>query len=130
MLRAFPEQVAPVPGSPVRHRPWAVRYSPVPAPADDHVAVRGRLRRGSAAAMIAGSSGICVITSDSAGRRRVQRFAFADVMAVEELRAGRTSELQLVTSGTTVTLTGVETEQGWRFCREVRDHIRGSRAES
>jgi hypothetical protein len=132
MLRALPEQVAsPVRAASVQLRPRVARTAPVfIAPQAHTVAVRGQVRNGSAAALIAEPTGVCVVSADRSGRRRVRRFTIPEVLSVEEHRSGQSSELVLVTATTVLAVTDVDIAQGWAFCREVRSLILGSRGKA
>lgn len=125
MLRATPEHVAsPVFGPSVRVRPRVARPLPiVPAEPDSTVAVRGHVRNGSAAALIVGPTGVSVVFADRSRRRRVRRFSVAEILAVEEHRGERSSELLLVTATTTIAVCDVDVAQAWAFCRELRHLI-------
>lgn len=126
MLRVLPEQVAP----PVSGlRPRVARKVPVLQSDDQTVAVRGHLPAGGAVAMLAAPTGICIVSADRSGRRRVQRFTIREVLAIEEHRGARTSDLLLTTGTATITICGADQAQSWVFCREVRRFITaGTRA--
>jgi hypothetical protein len=125
MLRATPEHVAsPVFGPSVHVRPRVARPLPiVPAEPDTTVAVRGHVRNGSAAALIVGPAGVSVVFADRSRRRRVRSFPIAEILAVEEHRGERSSELLIVTATTTIAVCDVDVAQAWTFCREVRHLI-------
>ena len=124
MLRA-PEQVAiSARGVPVRSRPRVSRPSPVLVAPPQTVAVRGHLQNGCAAALIAAPSGVCFISADRGGRRRVRRFTLSELLGVEEHRGGRTADVVLLTATATIEMTGADIAQSWYFCRELRALIR------
>ncbi|MGH9347371.1 MAG: hypothetical protein ACRD26_08910 [Vicinamibacterales bacterium] len=126
MLRVLPQHVAPPAyQAPLGVRPRVDRSTLVFPPQPDRtVGARGYLRGGNAAALIAAPTGVTLVSADRAGRRRVRRFTIPEVLVVEEHRLGNTCELQLVTTTTTLWVTGVETRQAWVFCRELRSLIR------
>ena len=128
MLRVLPEHVAPPAyEDSVRVRPRVAGHLPVYRPEPDKtVAARGQLRTGTPAALIAGRTGVTLVAADRVGRRRVRRFTIPEVLVVEELRAGNVCELQLVTTTTTLNVTGVEAAQAWAFCRELRELIQNA----
>jgi hypothetical protein len=89
--------------------------------------VRGHVENGSAAAVILESTGICIVSADRSGRRRVRRFTIPEVFAIEEHRGGQTASLALITATATIAIHDVEMAQAWSFSRELRARIRGDR---
>jgi hypothetical protein len=117
-------------------RPRVAPPAPVVPPlASRTVAVRGHVRNGSAAALLLEPGGVCIVSADRSRRRRVRRFAISQILAIEENRKERSSELVLLTSTTEIVVMDVDIGQAWTFCREVRrsilatskDHASGSR---
>ena len=95
----------------------------VPEAPEQTIAVRGHVRNGSAAALILEPTGLCVVSADRSRRRRVRRFTIQEVIAVDEHRLARSSELVIMTATTEITVVDVDIAQAWAFCREVRDRI-------
>lgn len=95
----------------------------VPKEPDRTIAVRGHVRNGSAAALILEPTGVCVVSADRSGRRRVRRFTIPEIATVEEHRMSHSSELVIVTMTTEITVVDVDIAQAWTFCREVRQRI-------
>ena len=122
MLRVAPRHVAsPAFTPPVLVRPRAAVPSPVFTPLPDKtIAVRGHVRHGGAAALIVDPAGVCVVSADRSGRRRVRRFAVREILAVEEHRSARSTELVLVTAHTTLAVVDVDIAQRG-ILREGRD---------
>jgi hypothetical protein len=109
---------------PVAVRPRVAPPAPVvPAPASRTVAVRGHVRNGSAAALLVEPSGVCIVSADRSRRRRLRRFAISQILAIEEHRRERSSELVLLTSTTEIVVMDVDIAQAWTFCRELRGLI-------
>jgi hypothetical protein len=109
-------------------RPRVAIPSPVVPPASDRtIAVRGHLPNGSAAALIVEPTGVCVVSADRSRRRRVRRFTLREILAVEEHRMAKSSELVLVTGTTTIAVVDVDIAQAWAFCRELRQLILDNR---
>lgn len=133
MLRVAPRHVA----SPAFTPPVLVRTrAAVPAPVftpqrETTIAVRGHLRSGGAAALIVEPAGVCVVSEDRSGRRRVRRVPVREILVVEEHRMARSTELVIVTATSAITVADVDTARAWAFCREVRELIlqEGARVE-
>jgi hypothetical protein len=130
MLRAAPEHAAlrrsqSVIGSSIALRPRVARPAPVvPVPSPRTLAVRGHLQNGSAAAVILEPTCVCVVSADRLRRRRVQRFTIPEILAVEEHRNTRSTELVIITATTEISVMDVDIAQAWTLCRELRDLIR------
>lgn len=115
---------APFPAPPIDVRPRAVKPAPVfPPPSPRAIAVRGHVSNGSAAALILDPTGVCLVSADRSGRRRVRRFTLPEILAVEERRLTRSSELTVLTASTSICVVDVDIAQAWSFVRELREAI-------
>jgi|SRR5687767_1464518 len=121
MLRVR-EQVAYAPAIRLRSR-MAKPAAIMPAPTVRTIAVRGHVRNGSAAAVILEPTAVCVVSADRLRRRRVQRFTIPEILAVEEHRTARGTELTILTATTEIAVMDVDIAQAWAFCRDLRDLI-------
>jgi hypothetical protein len=99
----------------------------VPKAPDQTIAVRGHVPNGSAAALILEPTGVCIVSADRSGRRRVRRFTIPEILVVEDRRHPHGTELVIVTATTDITVVDVDIAQAWAFCREARRRILESR---
>ena len=120
MLRASPGAAAAPSATPRPDVAIAAVFEP---PANDTLVVRGRLRTGSAAALILESTAVCVVSADRTSRCRFRRFTIPEVLSVEHHRIGRTSELVIVTATASIAVGEADTAAVWSFCRELRQMI-------
>jgi hypothetical protein len=115
---------SPGTGASIEGQPRTVVPAPVfEPPSDGPIVLRGRVRSGGAAAVILEPDAVCVVTADRASRCRLRRFTIQEVLAVEEHRGARGTELVIVAATTAISILDVDVAQAWSFCREVRQLI-------